>query len=43
MNILDSTFSCQNCSKTLGFKYYKLPDGKLVCQKCYDIYKTIDK
>jgi formylmethanofuran dehydrogenase subunit E len=40
MSILESTFNCQNCSKTLWLKYYKLPDGRIVCPKCYD---EIDK
>jgi len=35
-----STFNCQNCSKTLWLKYYKLPDGRIVCPKCYDIFKN---
>ena len=43
MGILDSTFNCQNCSKTLWLKYYKLPNGKIVCPKCYDIYKNTEE
>ena len=43
MGILDSTFNCQNCSKTLWLKYYKLPDGKIVCPKCYNFYKNTEK
>jgi len=35
-----STFNCQNCSKTLWFKYHKLPSGKIICPKCYDIFKN---
>ena len=43
---LESIFSCQNCGKTLWLKYYKLPDGRTVCPKCFDIYvqtKYMDK
>jgi recombinational DNA repair protein (RecF pathway) len=36
MGRLDSIFNCQNCSKTLWLKYYKLPDGRTVCPKCFD-------
>ena len=43
MGILNSTFICQNCSKTLWFKYYKLPYGRIVCPKCYDIYKNAEE
>jgi len=46
MSILESTFNCQNCSKKLWLKYYKLPDGRTVCPKCFDIYvqtKETDK
>jgi len=43
MGILDTTFNCQNCSKTLWLKYNKLPDGRLVCPKCYYIYKNTEK
>ena len=34
-------FNCQNCSKKLWFKYYKLPNSRIVCSECFDFYKTI--
>ena len=43
MGILDSTFICQNCSKKLWFKYYKLPDGKIVCPECNYNYKNAEE
>ncbi len=36
MGRLESIFCCQNCNKTLWLKYYKLPDGRTVCLKCFD-------
>jgi|GEM_PF-6239098 len=38
-----TSFNCQNCNKTVWFKYYKLPDKRIVCPKCYDIYITTKK
>ena len=42
MGILDSIFNCQNCSKKLWLKYYKLPDRKIVCPKCYFLLKNTE-
>ena len=36
MKIYGSTFNCKNCNNTIFFNYYKLPDGKIICPKCYD-------
>lgn len=38
MDKLELIFNCQNCSKTLWLKYYKLPDGRSVCPKCFDFF-----
>ncbi|MCJ7571113.1 MAG: hypothetical protein MUO82_04460 [Candidatus Thermoplasmatota archaeon] len=43
MGILTSTFNCQNNSKTLWLKYYKLPNGKTVCPECYYLYKNTEE
>ncbi len=38
MDKLELIFNCQNCGKALWLKYYKLPDGRTVCPKCFDIF-----
>ena len=38
MGILDASFNCKKCNKTLWLKYYKLPDGEIVCPECYSNY-----
>jgi formylmethanofuran dehydrogenase subunit E len=38
MNKLESIFNCSNCGKTLWVKYYKLPNGRTVCPKCFDFF-----
>ncbi len=43
MNVLKSIFNCQNCGKKLWVKYYKLPDGRAVCPKCFDFFIRTDE
>ena len=46
MSVLESIFNCQKCGKKLWLKYYKLPDGRAVCPKCFDMFiqtNEIDK
>ena len=38
MSVVDSIFNCQNCGKKLWLKYYKLPNGRAVCPKCFDLF-----
>lgn len=40
---LNSTFNCSNCGKIIWSKYHKLPNEKIVCTKCYNLYNNRDK
>ena len=35
----DFILNCQECGKTLWFKYHILPDCKTVCPECYAEYE----
>jgi len=34
----DKIFNCQKCDRTLWLRYWKLPDGRMVCPTCYNEY-----
>ena len=38
MGKLESIFNCQKCGKALWLNYYRLPDGRTVCPKCFDLF-----
>lgn len=36
----DKIFNCQKCDRTLWLRYWKLPDGRIVCPICYSEYSN---